>query len=116
KPTHRGWDNQSMGTEIADRAEAAAGIDAAAVIDALGEARERTLKLVESISDEDLERVHSPLMSPLAWDLGHIAAFEDLWLVHRFGGKPLLHDDLADVYDAFETPRAGRGDLPFLRP
>jgi iron(II)-dependent oxidoreductase len=55
-------------------------------------------------------------MSPLVWDLGHIAAFEDLWLVHRFGGRPLLRDDLADVYDAFETPRAGRGDLPFLAP
>ena len=55
-------------------------------------------------------------MSPLVWDLGHIAAFEDLWLVHRYGGRPLLRDELADVYDAFETPRAGRGDLPFLRP
>ena len=55
-------------------------------------------------------------MSPLVWDLGHIAAFEDLWLVHRFGGEPLLRDDLADVYDAFETPRAGRGELPFLGP
>jgi gamma-glutamyl hercynylcysteine S-oxide synthase len=85
-------------------------------IAALDEARERTLSLVESVSDEDLERVHSTLMSPLVWDLGHIAAFEDLWLVHRYGGRPLLHDDLADVYDAFETPRADRGDLPFLRP
>ncbi len=85
-------------------------------IDALTEARARTLALVASVSDDDLERVHSPLMSPLVWDLGHIAAFEDLWLVHRYGGKPLLRDDLADVYDAFETPRAGRGDLPFLRP
>ena len=55
-------------------------------------------------------------MSPLVWDLGHIAAFEDLWLVHRYGGRPLLREDLADVYDAFETPRAERGDLPFLRP
>ena len=80
------------------------------------EARERTLALVPSVSDEDLERVHSTLMSPLVWDLGHIAAFEDLWLVHRYGGRPLLRDELADVYDAFETPRAGRGDLPFLRP
>ena len=85
-------------------------------IAALEEARERTLSLVQSVSDEDLERVHSPLMSPLVWDLGHIAAFEDLWLVHRYGGRPLLHDELADVYDAFETPRADRGDLPFLRP
>ena len=85
-------------------------------VQALAEARDRTLALVEPVSDENLERVHSTLMSPLVWDLGHIAAFEDLWLVHRYGGRTLLHEDLADVYDAFETPRAGRGDLPFLRP
>ena len=85
-------------------------------IEALTEARERTLTLVAGVGDEDLERVHSTLMSPLVWDLGHIAAFEDLWLVHRLGGEPMLRDDLADVYDAFETPRAGRGELPFLRP
>jgi iron(II)-dependent oxidoreductase len=71
---------------------------------------------VQSVSDLDLERVHSSLMSPLVWDLGHIAAYEDLWLVHRFGGRPLLREDLAEVYDAFETPRAGRGELPYLRP
>jgi iron(II)-dependent oxidoreductase len=86
------------------------------LFDALREARERTLALVAPVSDEDLERVHSPLMSPLVWDLGHIAAFEDLWLVHRFGGRRLLREDLADIYDAFETPRAGRGDLPLLGP
>ena len=92
------------------------GATPADVVAGLSEARERTLALVASISDPDLERVHSTLMSPLVWDLGHIAAFEDLWLVHRYGGRPLLRDDLADVYDAFETPRAERGDLPFLRP
>src|ERR1700684_2649733 len=83
---------------------------------ALQEARERTMTLVAAVSDEDLERVHSTLMSPLVWDLGHIAAFEDLWLVHRYGERALLHGELAEVYDAFETPRADRGDLPFLRP
>jgi gamma-glutamyl hercynylcysteine S-oxide synthase len=95
---------------------ALAGLTAADTVEALRETRERTLALVASVSDDDLERVHSTLMSPLVWDLGHIAAFEDLWLVHRFGGQPLLRDDLADVYDAFETPRAGRGELPFLGP
>ncbi len=88
----------------------------ARIVTALAEARERTFALVASVSGEDLERVHSELMSPLVWDLGHIAAFEDLWIVHRFGGRPLLRECLADVYDAFETPRAGRGELPFLRP
>jgi iron(II)-dependent oxidoreductase len=95
---------------------AAVGTTAADAIDALAEARERTLALVSPVSEDDLERVHSTLMSPLVWDLGHIAAFEDLWLVHRFGDRPLLREDLADVYDAFETPRSDRGDLPFLRP
>ena len=86
-----------------------------AIAAALEEARQRTLEIVASISDDELERVHSPLMSPLVWDLGHIAAFEDLWLVHRLGGRPLLREDLADVYDAFETPRARRAGTPFLR-
>jgi gamma-glutamyl hercynylcysteine S-oxide synthase len=95
---------------------AAAAPDAARALAALQDARERTLALVAPFDDAQLESVHSTLMSPLVWDLGHIAAFEDLWIVHRHGGRPLLRDDLADVYDAFETPRAGRGDLPFLRP
>ncbi len=95
--------------------ETAAEVPPEATVAALQEARQRTLRLVESIPEDDLERVYSPLMSPLVWDLGHIAAFEDLWLVHRFGERPLLRDDLAAVYDAFESPRAARGDLPYLR-
>ena len=81
---------------------------------ALEEARERTLDLVAPLSDADVETAHSALMSPLVWDLGHIAAYEDLWLVHRHGGEPLLHPELAAMYDAFETPRAVRGDLALL--
>jgi gamma-glutamyl hercynylcysteine S-oxide synthase len=55
-------------------------------------------------------------MSPLAWDLGHIAAYEDLWLARRHAGLELLRPDLAGVYDAFETPRAVRGDVEALAP
>jgi iron(II)-dependent oxidoreductase len=53
-------------------------------------------------------------MSPLVWDLGHIAAYEDLWLAHRYGGLDLLRMDLAEVYDAFETPRSVRGSIELL--
>ena len=35
------------------------------IVEALEEARDRTLALVASLSTADLERVHSPLMSPL---------------------------------------------------
>ena len=55
-------------------------------------------------------------MSPLVWDLGHIAAYEDLWLAHRHAGMELLRPELADLYDAFETPRAIRGEIEALGP
>jgi len=82
---------------------------------ALAEARERTLTLVAPVSEGDLDRVHDPLMSPLAWDLGHIAAFEDLWLCQRAGGLEPLRPELAGVYDAAETPRARRSEIAYLR-
>jgi gamma-glutamyl hercynylcysteine S-oxide synthase len=77
-------------------------------------ARRRTLELVAHLSDEQLERQSSPIMSPLVWDLAHIAAYEDLWLAHRHAGLPLLRPDLAEVYDAFETPRERRGKIELL--
>ena len=86
------------------------------MLEAMDDARRGTLALVAHLSDEDLERVHSPIMSPLAWDLGHIAAYEDLWLGHRYGGLELLRPDLANLYDAFETPRKIRGEIDALAP
>jgi gamma-glutamyl hercynylcysteine S-oxide synthase len=66
------------------------------------------------VAEADMDRVHDPLMSPLVWDLAHIAAFEELWLCMRTGGLEPLHPDLLHVYDALETPRAVRGDVPHL--
>lgn len=81
---------------------------------ALDDARTATLELVAHLSDGQLEQVLSPIMSPLVWDLAHIAAYEDLWICHRHAGMALLRADLADIYDAFETPRSVRGDIKLL--
>ncbi len=93
----------------------AESLDKGRIRDALAEGRERTLELVAPVATDDLDRVHDPLMSPLVWDLGHIAAFEDLWLGQRAGGLEPLRPELAAVYDASEIPRALRGDVPYLR-
>ena len=88
--------------------------DVSRVVADLSTVRAHTLGLVAPLADNDLERQIDALMSPLAWDLAHIAAYEDLWLVHRHGGEPLLRADLAATYDAFETPRAARGKIELL--
>ena len=87
----------------------------AAIAERLGEARRRTLRLIEPLEDEQLNRVYSPILSPLIWDLGHIANFEELWLVQKIGGRQPLHGDLGRFYDAIENPRKSRGELPILR-
>src|SRR3984957_14924571 len=93
---------------------AAPPADIAATLSDLSDVRGATLALVAHLDDATLERTLSPIMSPLVWDLAHIAAYEDLWLAHRHGGLPLLRPDLAELYDAFETPRAVRGEIELL--
>ena len=76
----------------------------------LEEARARTLLLVEPLSEEDLHAQHDPLMSPIIWDLGHIAHFEELWLVRNLEG-PVEFGEMPGIYNPFEHPRRVRGEL-----
>ncbi len=87
----------------------------AAIAEKLSEARARTLELIEPLDDEQLNRVHLPILSPLAWDLGHIANFEELWLVQTIGDREPMRGELGRFYDAIENPRKTRGELPILR-
>src|SRR3954468_8037575 len=81
-----------------------------AVADLLTEARDRTLLLVSALSDEDLHRQHDPLMSPIIWDIGHIAHFEELWLTQNLDG-PIRFTEMPGLYNPFEHPRATRASL-----
>lgn len=77
-------------------------------VEVLAATRDRTLALIAGLDDVALSRVVDPLLSPLLWDLGHIANFEQRWL--------LGSDDSAldGVYNPFEHPRAERGELEVL--
>ena len=76
--------------------------------------RDRTLDLVAPLHEEWVSRTPDPIMSPPAWDLAHIAAYEELWLVTRLSEQQPMHPDLQATYDAFETPRSVRGEIRIL--
>jgi iron(II)-dependent oxidoreductase len=80
-------------------------------------ARLRTLRLTE-FHDAELTRQHSPLMSPLVWDLAHIGQQEDLWLLRggNAAAQGVLPAQIEQLYDAFEHPRGERVTLPLLSP
>jgi iron(II)-dependent oxidoreductase len=66
---------------------------------------------VAPLSDDELHRQHDPLMSPILWDLGHIAHFEELWLTRNLDG-PIEFVEMPGLYNPFEHPRSTRGVLP----
>jgi iron(II)-dependent oxidoreductase len=77
--------------------------------------RRRSLALLEPLAEPDLRCQHSPLMSPLVWDLAHIGNYEDQWLLRALG-QPGVGAELDDIYDAFKHPRRDRPALPMLGP
>jgi len=93
-------------------AEALRSLAAAALI----AARDRTTLLTTAVDEADLVKQHSPLMSPLVWDLAHVANQEELWLLRAVGGRDPIHPEIDPIYDAFEHPRAERPTLPLLTP
>jgi gamma-glutamyl hercynylcysteine S-oxide synthase len=91
-------------------ATAPSRIDPEVIADQLLEARARTLLLAAPLTDDDLHLQHDPLMSPILWDLGHIAHFEELWLTRNLDG-PIEFVEMPGLYNPFEHPRSARGKL-----
>ncbi len=87
------------------------------IVRGLEEARVRTLRMTD-FDDTELTVRHSPLMSPLVWDLAHIGQQEDLWLLRAgdAAAQGVLSCQVEKLYDAFEHSRASRVTLPLLTP
>jgi gamma-glutamyl hercynylcysteine S-oxide synthase len=83
---------------------------------ALEGARRSTEQLLEPVPDTELGVQFSSFLSPLVWDLAHIAHFEELWLLRNLHGHAPLAEAHGEVYDALRRERAPGGELPALRP
>jgi gamma-glutamyl hercynylcysteine S-oxide synthase len=81
----------------------------------LAAARRRSLALLDPVPEEDLLRQHSPLMSPLVWDLAHVGNYEEQWLLGAVADTRVAAH-LDGVYDAFRNPRRDRPQLDLLAP
>ncbi|GII82549.1 hercynine oxygenase [Sphaerisporangium siamense] len=81
----------------------------------LEEGRGRSLAYTD-IDDDLLVRQHSPLMSPLVWDLAHVGNYEELWVLRALAGAEPTRPEIDTLYDAFAHPRKERPLLPLLGP
>jgi gamma-glutamyl hercynylcysteine S-oxide synthase len=86
------------------------------IADRLEAVRRCTAAIVDGLDDAVLTRAPRPYVSPPVWDLGHIAAYEELWVWCRAAGGQTAYPELQSAYDAFETPRAIRTRIRLLGP
>jgi iron(II)-dependent oxidoreductase len=80
----------------------------------LKEARGRTLTLIADLNAEQLIGPRLEIVNPLRWEIGHVAWFQEYWLLrHLCGRRPILA--LGDThYDSAKVPHDTRWDLPLL--
>jgi iron(II)-dependent oxidoreductase len=75
------------------------------------DARLRTCELVADLADSQLLGPRMSIVNPLLWEIGHVAWFQEKWVLRRGGGPP-LRTDVDALYDSAAVPHNVRWDLP----
>jgi iron(II)-dependent oxidoreductase len=78
----------------------------------LVDARARTLGLVGDLTDEQLIGPRLPIVNPLLWEIGHLAWFQEHWVLRHVGGEKPTLKDADGLYDSARVPHDDRWSLP----
>ena len=78
------------------------------IADALAKSRRRSQGLtVDTLDEHDLVGQHSPLMSPLVWDLAHVGNYEELWLLRGVAGMTPMRPEIDHALRRLRAPACG---------
>ena len=64
------------------------------------DARRRTLELIADLDDAQLLGPFLPIVNPPLWEVGHLAWFQEKWLLRHAGGRLPLRPDADALYDS----------------
>lgn len=78
----------------------------------VAEARARTLALAAAIADAELIGPRLAIVNPPLWELGHVAWFQERWVLRHALGHPPLRADADALWDSSAVPHDTRWSLP----
>jgi iron(II)-dependent oxidoreductase len=81
----------------------------------LRDARQRTLELIADLSDRELLGPSLAIVNPLLWEIGHVAWFQEKWVLRHASGRPALRPDADALYDSSAVAHDTRWDLHLPR-
>src|SRR2546427_2448873 len=80
--------------------------------DMLNEARERTLAVVADLDDEQMIGPRLNIVNPLRWEIGHVAWFQEYWILRQMHGRAPMLAGGDSLYDSARVAHETRWDLP----
>jgi len=82
------------------------------LVRAIRDARARSLELVEGLSNEQLIGPRLEIVNPLLWEIGHLAWFQEHWILRHLDGREPLLGNTDALYDSMNVHHDTRWDLP----
>ena len=80
-------------------------------VELLQEVRELTLALIADLDDDQMIGPRLDIVNPLRWEIGHVAWFQEYWLLrHLYGRRPILACG-DKLYDSARVAHETRWDL-----
>ena len=76
------------------------------------DARRRTLDLVTDLDDEQLKGPYLPIINPMLWEIGHVAWFQEKWVLRHVCKRKPIRKDADAIWDSIVIPHTTRWDLP----
>jgi len=76
------------------------------------DARRATEALVADLSGEQLMGPRLAIVNPLLWEIGHIAWFQERWVLRHANRRSPIRADGDALYDSANVPHDTRWDLP----
>lgn len=96
---------------LVERGETMSTLAPALRLEALRDARERTLALVSDLSDAQLAVPKLECINPILWEIGHIAYFAEFWTLRRLFGEPPIIANADRLYDSAKIAHDARWTL-----
>ena len=76
------------------------------------DARSRTLAMVHDLSDEQLRVPLLRIINPFIWEIGHVAYFQEYWVLRHVAGRTPIRADADALYDSAKVAHDTRWNLP----
>ncbi len=76
------------------------------------DARRRTLDLVSDLDDAQLMGPRLDIVNPMLWEIGHVAWFQERWVLRHLRGREPLRSGSDALYDSGAVAHDTRWDLP----